>query len=234
MTPDRKGAYRLMDVQDYEGHSRVQCRKLYQDRVGCLATDLHWDGDVLRMTFVRDPAGHLIKRHLRTSRVLCLEERDGLLAVKTLNSVYLLEPVASEALAEVPDLFPAQELDGPWEGELIELWLMEENDHFCKGLYWDAGGTAHPLAVTRHLGMVVDSCLLFDDQEGPGRFYGRYYLESPGQVEFYDTLYGQQDYGVPMLIHNCGTIPLSICREGYGQAGVVDPGKALLFRLDRC
>lgn len=233
MTLDRNAAYRLKDVQDYEGHSRVQSRKLYRDRVGCLATDLHWDGDTLRMTFVRDPAGRLIKRHLHTSRVVCLEERKGQLAVKTLNSVYLLEPAGADALADVPDVFPAEVLDGSCEGELIELYLMEENDHFCKGTYWDARGTAHPLAVCRHVGMVVDSCLLCDAREETGRFYGRYYLQSPGQVEFYDTLYGQQDYSVPMLIHNCGTIPLTICLEGYGQAGTVDPGKAALFRLDR-
>lgn len=79
--------------------------------------------------------------------------------------------------------------------------------------------------------MVVDSCLIFDPREGPERFYGRYYLQSPGEVEFYDTLYGQQDYSVPMLIHNCGTIPLAISLEGYGQMGKVDPGAAVLFRL---
>ena len=37
----------------------------------------------------------------------------------------------------------------------------------------------------------------------------------------------------PMLIHNCGTIPLTISLEGYGQMGRVDPGAAILFRLDR-
>ena len=35
----------------------------------------------------------------------------------------------------------------------------------------------------------------------------------------------------PMLIHNCGTIPLAISLEGYGQMGKVDPGAAVLFRL---
>ena len=35
----------------------------------------------------------------------------------------------------------------------------------------------------------------------------------------------------PMLIHNCGTIPLTISLEGYGQMGKVDPGAAVLFRL---
>lgn len=233
MTLDRNAAYRLKDVQDYEGNSRVESRKLYRDRVGCLATDLHRDGETLRMTFVRDPAGNFIKRHLHTSRVVCLEERDGLLVVKTLYSVYLLEPVGAESLAGVPDIFPAAVLDEPYEGELIELYLMEENDHFGKGIYWDAQGNAHPLAVTHHLGMVVDSCLIFDPQEGPERFYGRYYLQSPGEVEFYDTLYGQQDYSVPILIHNCGTIPLTISLEGYGQMGRVDPGAAALFRLGR-
>ena len=229
---ERNAAYRLLDVQDHQGHSRVESRKLYRDRVGCLATDLHWDGETLRMTFVRDPAGNLIKRHLHTSPVVCAEERNGQLVIRTLNSVYLLEPTGEQLPAEEPLCFPAEALDGTGEGELIELYLMEENDHFCKGTYWDARGAAHPLAVTRHVGMAVDSCLLYDAQDGPGRFYGRYYLQSPGEVEFYDTLYGQQDYSVPFFIHNCGTIPLIISLEGYGQAGTVAPGQAALFRLD--
>lgn len=233
MTWDRKAAYRLTDVQDHQGHSRVESRKLYRDRVGCLATDLHWDGPTLRMTFVRDGAGNYIKRHLHTSTVLGVEERDGLLAVKTENSVYLLEPAGEAVPPEPPLCFPADALGEGYKGELIELYLMEENDHFAKGTYWDARGTAHPLGVSRHLGTVVDSCLLYREDGEPGQYYGRYYLESPGEVEFYDTLYGQQDYSVPILIHNCGTIPLTISLEGYGQAGTVDPGKAALFRLDR-
>lgn len=233
MTLDRKAAYRLLDVQDHQGHSRVESRKLYRDRVGCLATDLHWDGPILRMDFVRDPENRWIKRHLHTSRVLALEERDGLLWIRTQNSVYLLEPADARELAEEPARFPAETLEEPYQGELIELYLTDEGDHFCKGIYWDPQGGAHPLAVSRHVGMVVDTCLLCEAEGDLERIYGRYYLQSPGEVEFYDTLYGQQDYAVPMLLHNCGTTPLEICREGYGPMGRVEPGRAALFRLDR-
>ena len=231
MTLDRNAACRLLDVQDHEGHSRVESRKLYRDRVGCLATDLHRVGATLCMTFVRDPAGGLIQRHLNTSTVIGMEEQNGLLMVKTLNSVYLLEPVG--ALDEVPDVFPEDVLDEGYAGELIELYLSEENDHFRKGTYWNERRAAHPLEVRHHLGMVVDSCLIREADGASGRFYGRYYLNASGKVEFYDTLYGQQDYSVPILIHNCGTIPLAICLEGRGTVGTVDPGKAALFRLDR-
>lgn len=232
MTLDRNAVYRLLDVLDHQGHSRVESRKLYRDRVGCLATDLYWSGKTLRMTFVRDPAGNLIKRHLHTSRVVGLEEQGGLLAVKTLNSVYLLEPVEPQILAEIPDVFPSALLGEPYAGELVELYLMEDGDHFCKGIYWDARRAAHPLELLRHVGMVVDSCLLRDPCGEPERFYCRYYLELPEKVEFYDTLYGQQDYSIPILIHNCGTIPLHILLAIYGEVGTVDPGKAALFRLD--
>lgn len=232
MTLDKNAVYRLLDVLDHQGHSRVESRKLYRDRVGCLAHDLHRDGNTLRMTFVRDPAGNLIKRHLHTSTVVGLEEQRGLLVVKTLNSMYLLEPVEPQVLAENPDVFPAALLGEPYEGELIELYLMEEGDHFCKGIYWDAHRAAHSLELLRHVGMVVDSCLLRDPCGEPERFYCRYYLELPEKVEFYDTLYGQQDYSIPILIHNCGTIPLHILLAIYGEVGTVDPGKAALFRLD--
>lgn len=232
MTLDKNSVYRLLDVLDHQGHSRVESRKLYRDRVGCLATDLHRDGNTLRMTFVRDPAGNLIKRYLHTSTVVSLEERSGLLVIKTLNSVYTLEPVEAQVLAEVPDVFPEVILGKPYEGELIELYLMEDNDHFCKGIYWDAHRAAHSLELLRHMGMLVDSCLLRDPCGEPERFYCRYYLQLPGEVEFYDTLYGQQDYSIPILIHNCGTIPLNILLAGYGRVGTVDPGRAALFRLD--
>lgn len=232
MTLDRKAAYRLTDVQDHRGRSRVESRKLYRDRVGCLATDLHWDGPTLRMVFVRDAGGNFIKRPLHTSTVLGIEETAGRLAVKTLNSVYLLEPVGPDALVEPPDLFPAILPDGTQTEELIELYLSEENDHLCKGLYWDKAGVAHPLTTRIHLGMVVDSCLLYAADEKEERYFARYYLQADDEIQFYDTLYGQQDYSVPLLIHNCGTVPLTISREWYGQVGTVAPGDKALFRLD--
>lgn len=229
MTLDRNAAYRLTDVQDHQGNSRVESRKLYRDRVGCLATDLHWEGQTLRMVFVQDGAGNWIKRRLHTSTVLGIEEKDGCLAVKTLNSVYLLEPAALPE--DLPEEYPAASLEEGDTGELIELYLSEEGNHFCKGTYWDREGTAHPLAASMHLGMVVDSCLI-GDAECMERFYCRYYVQGPRDIEFYDTLYGQQEYVIPLLIHNCGTIPLEIRFEFGGPEGKVLPGSQLLLRPD--
>lgn len=226
MALDRNAAYRLADVQDHQGNSRVESRKLYRDRVGCLATDLHWEGRTLRMVFVRDKAGNWIRRRLRTSTVLGVEEKAGCLAVRTLNSVYLLEPAPLPE--ELPEEYPARSLEEGETGEVIELYLSEEGNHFCKGTYWDGEKTAHPLAASMHLGMAEDSCLI-GEKDCMQRIWCRYYVRGPRDIQFYDTLYRQQDDSIPLLIHNCGTIPLKIHFESGGPEGRVLPGERLLL-----
>lgn len=227
MTLDQNAVYRLLDVQDHQGHSRAQSRKLCRDRVGCLATGFHWDGTALCMTFVRDPAGNFIMRRLHTSTVVSLEERDGRLTVRTQNSLYLLEAVKADLPEGPPRIFPAE---AP-AGVLVELYFSEEGDHFCGGLYWDKAGNAQALACTLHLGMVVDTCLIgLVTDKCLGGFVCRYYLGPPDRIEFYNSLYEARGIAVPIMAHNCGTIPLHFCREWDDLKWTVEPGGRALLR----
>ena len=44
------------------------------------------------------------------------------------------------------------------------------------------------------------------------------------KVEFYDTLYGQQDYSTPMLIHNTGKRDLVVGFQMYPYEWKIEPG----------
>ena len=88
---DKKAVYRLLDVQDHAGRSKVSGRSLYQDRIQCLATNLRLLSGLgqqfVHMDFVQDSQGKWINRHLRTSPVTAIEDGD-VLKITTRNSVY--------------------------------------------------------------------------------------------------------------------------------------------------
>ena len=206
--------YRLTDVLDKAGQSKVQSRALYRERVGCLAQNLrlcdYGGADVVRMIFVQDPNGNWINRTLRTSPVESVTE-DSLLTITTENSVYLLEPA--------PD--PVRDY-GTGEN-LLELFLSDEGDRFCRGVWYDGEGLPHDLACLVHAGMFVDSCLITPEEEGYGELIlCRYFLREDG-VEFYNSLYWQ-DPPMPLLLHNCGGAPLRVELEGWGEVCTIPPG----------
>ena len=97
--------------------------------------------------------------------------------------------------------------------ELIELYLTDEGDRFAKGYYYDGDGNAHELIACIHQGMLVDTCLIHCASDDLMlRFVCRYYI-APDEVMFYNTLYGQQDYSLPILIHNNSAEPMTITLE---------------------
>ena len=216
---DTRKAYRLLDVRDLEGQSKADSKELYRERVGCIATGIrkstyysHDDVLILRMFFVQDAEGRWINRALRTSPVTEIREQGEILEIQTQNSVYVLEQTK----------MPEPEYRD--EAELIELYLNDEDTRFCKGFYYDADKKPHELACYVHVGTFVDTCLIhLAEEEFMGATACRYYLRY-GSVEFYDTLYHQQDYSRPMLIHNTSLHPMRIKFEGFPAVWTIAPG----------
>lgn len=130
--------------------------------------------------------------------------------ISTMNSVYILER------AELAEAEPRD------EAELIELYLSCEGMCFCKGFYYDAEKKRHELECLVHVGMHTDSCLICIADDGLGSIACRYFPGERG-VEFYDTIYNQQDYSTRMLIHNSDTRPLEIRFERFDAVWTIEP-----------
>ena len=153
---EENSAYRLIDVRDHLGNSKVESRDLYMERVGSITKHIkcsttHFNGEtyhIIQMDFVQDKEGHCIYKHLRTSPVQEINEVLDHIEIKTLNSVYVLEP------AQLP-LMKYQDTS-----ELIELYLSDEDSRFVRGVYYDGDRQPHDLGSFVHVGMVVDSCLV--------------------------------------------------------------------------
>ena len=116
----------------------------------------------------------------------------------------------------------------------IELFLRDEGDRFDRGSYYDEAGEAHPLDCFVHAGMFTDSCLIYPRSEWDGMALCRYFPREDG-VEFYDTLYGQQDYSTPLRIHNVGKEPLRVRFQFFPPVWTIPPGERkdiLPYRAD--
>lgn len=202
---DVESAYRLVDVQDHSGASKVESRDLYKERVGCIAKKIRTQTlnieekpyQIIRMEFVMDSSGRWIYKRLRTSPVLDVYKKNGRVEIKTINSIYVLEP------AELPTQEYQDAVD------LIELYLSDEGNRFVKGFYYDADKAPHELEAFVHEGLIVDSCLVHFADDFITGIVCRYFIQ-PETIEFYDTLYHQQEYNTPILIHNCSDKPMKV------------------------
>lgn len=209
--------YRLTDVQDHEGHSKVRSRELYMNRINCIATNVQTETrgiyTVAHLDFVYDKNNVPIHRHLRTSPLAELHVNGDSLHIRTWNSVYVLERV------EPPEVTYQDAAD------LIELYLNNEEYNFAAGYYYDAEKKPHKLDCSIHAGMVTDSCLIcFEDG-----IVCRYFPSASGVV-FYNTIYKQQDYSRPILIHNVGRDALRIRFEGFPAVWTILPGQEKTIR----
>lgn len=211
--------YRLISVTDKEGNDKTHERRLYEERVGCLATDFIYDkvgrlgGYRLHMRFVEDEAGKPICRRLHTSPVLKVEETETGIKLFTYNSIYVFESATLKAPSYAE------------EALLIELYLSAEEDYyFCKGFYYDEEKYPHNLMGHVHVGMFQDSVLVSLEENAMDtacRFFP--YCEF---IVFYDTLYGQQPYSIPMLIHNAGKSSFRVEFEGYPCKWTIKPNES--------
>ena len=213
---DNTKAYRLVDVRDHEGNSKVETQELYMARVGCVSKSIQlgipWNGrSCMYMEFIQDREGNWINLRLRTSLVDDIQEKDGVVEIRTQNSIYVLEPA---------ELREPEYLD---EAEVIELYLSTDAQFkFCTGFYYNAEKEPLELVCHAHAGTFQDSCLIclksFPYDTACRYFPSRY------SIEFYNTLYRQQDYSRRLLIHNVGKDYLTVSFEGFNAEWRIAPG----------
>ena len=219
---DNKQAYRLIRVTDTNGVDKTDADELYSSVAGCVACDLRYDLRTsyvgayrMYLDFVQDESGTWINRTIHTSPVLKVEVTEDGLNVHTCYSVYVFEKAT---LQETPVCA---------DKNTIELYLsMDEKYHFAKGFYRDEEGKSHELCAHVHTGMLVDTVLIgAQDTAVFGEYVCRYFYRST--IEFYDTLYHQQDYSMPMLIHNTSKErDLVVCFERYDKQWTIAPGES--------
>ena len=113
---------------------------------------------------------------------------------------------------------------------IIELYLKDTGSNFGKGFFYDEEGKVHELG--RHVagGMFIDTVLVHL-MESPGEFVCRYYPQYAG-IEFYNTIYRQQDYSRDMLIHNVGEKPLTIRFQRSENVIILAPGESKTIKLE--
>ncbi len=219
---DPNQPYRLIRVTDSHGVDKAQFDSLYMERLRCVTDQISYDvfetyggHHRLRMTFVQDEDGNPIRRGLLTSFVSKVEEQGEELHIHTQNSIYILKKA---------------ELAKPkYRGDvsnLIELYLSSVEDHsFARGVYYDEAKQPHELKECVHIGMIRDSVLL--DMEGSVEpITVARYFPGANSITFYDTLYQEQDYSTPMLIHNTGKTDLVIWFQFYDHQWTIAPGEA--------
>lgn len=219
---NKEQTYRLIAVTDKNGTDKVHSSQLYESHINCIATNFHYDefsyyeGKYrMRMMFVQTKSGLWCSRYLHTSFVSQVEENENQIKIYTNNSIYTFEK------AELKKI-PYRD-----ESNLIELYLsLEDNDYFGKGIYYDTDKKPYELEKKVHIGTFQDSVLIKcpDCKNLQELFVCRYFPN--GYVEFYDTLYGQQDYSTPMLIHNTGKNPLIICFQFYPHKWTIASGES--------
>lgn len=214
--------YKLIDVLDYNLVSKVEDEPMYKGIVNyttkCIRErNFGNDKFAVRIEFAFNTRGEWTNKNIRTSMVSQIVEKDNLFKIYTANSIYVFEP----AEKPVPVYQDA--------AELIELYINDEMNCFCKGFYYDENKQPEELFSMTHLGMVVDSCLICTKE---GVFFSspicRYFIRNNG-VEFYDTLYNQQDYSTKMLIHNTADVAMTISFEFSDVIYEIAPGESVEF-----
>lgn len=215
--------YRLVDILDRDGNSRAETdirhREFYRDLMGCIVRNIREDTSfrtshkIMRVDVVQDSKGHWINRNFKTSPLEELRElADGGLEIVTARSIYRFAP---------GELTPLVYQDA---ADLIELYLCDENWQFATGFYYDSEKKPHPLVGDLHLGTFQDSVMVCLE-ESRGICTCRYFPMG-SVIEFYDTLYRQQEYPYPFLIHNTGKTPLEIRFQRFKATWTILPGKA--------
>lgn len=213
--------YQLLDVRDLFGRSKAHMNELYSRRVGCITDNIYirpyssqTEGLHLYVWFTQDKDGNFINRRLRTSEVSEVIVGEDIQVI-TANSIYVFR----ETQPKTPELRQAT--------NLLEFWLGTGDYLFDKGVHYDDSGVPHLLTNSVHLGTFQDSCLI-QYQETMCPTVARFFPHHAG-VEFYDTIYGQQDYSTPMLIHNTGKMPLTVEFQFGGVEHIIEPGEDLLI-----
>lgn len=215
--------YRLTAIFDRQGNRRSRSdpkrKEFYRSLEGCIAqniregTYLFSDEKIMRIDIIQDPDGNWINRNFHTSPMEEIRElENGGLEIITMRSVYRFEPAEPRA--------PVYQDDA----ELIELYLCDQNYQFAAGYYYDADKQPHQLKDSVHLGTFQDSVLI-SQSDNFSNCVCRYFPLGR-TVEFYDTIYQQQDYSRRLLIHNTGSTPLTIRFQGFQASWIIHAGES--------
>jgi len=213
-------SFRLLDVLDHEGNSKRDTHEMYQRIIGSIAKNIRrepysWFSDpdkkVARMQFVQSNDGKWMNYNITTSPVLDIQDEDNRIQLYTENSLYIFEPA---------EIVPPEYLD---EAEVIELYLTNDSHYkFCTGFYYDGDKKPSELVCHVHAGTLQDSCLI-TLKESPGVITCRYF-PFRYSLEFYNTIYRQQDYSRRLFIHNVGKDTLTVSFERFKAEWRIAPG----------
>ncbi len=219
---EKDAIYQLISVTDKAGKNKAVDGSFYEERINCIATNFHYDDCPshgrfyrLHMDFVQKENGDWVKRHLHTSTVREVEENEFGLIIYTSYSIYTFKKaVLKEAVYQDA-------------ANLIELYMsMEDDFYFGKGFYYDKNKQPHELKKWVHLGMFQDSVLIYPKTSDPSMGTVCRYFPYHSLIEFYDTLYHQQEYKTPMLIHNTGNDNLPVKFQEDSRTWTIKPGEA--------
>lgn len=219
---DNRKIYKLSEITDKNGISKINESELYQEIIGAKVRNLLLeeisDGEhqsALRME-MKTRHGKIFD--FQTSLVCGITEEAEGLTVTTHNSIYRFE--------ETGDF--SDELKNPPAARkgCIELYLRSVGDRFCQGYYYNAQGKAIELECVVHSGMMADSCLIVTKgEECEETIVCRYFPRCSGTIQFYNNIYNEQRQSLPILIHNEGSEPLFIKFQRSSAKIEIEPGK---------
>ena len=199
-------AYRLISVMDLNGNKKDE-EDFYKARVGCIAQnirtcDTNNGTQIVRADFIQNAEGRLIQLGLRTSTITEIEEDENQIRIHTKYSIYNFE------IAELP-VECYQDA-----ANLIELYLTDHGDKFCKGYYYDEHRQHHALEEHLHIGTFGASTVLVKVKDhfflDRFKYLCRYYVSGMNIIKFYDTFYNQQPYDTEIRIHNESTSLMTV------------------------
>lgn len=213
--------YRLIDVTDHKGKSKVDENSIYQHWIGCVAKNIRKQEyygtrhECVHMEFFLDSTGEYLHRTLRTSPVTEIRELGHGIQIRTTNNVYVLEE------------FTVSEPETEQNSYLIELWLDNSHTNFCRGYFYSPTGNHQGLYPCVHLGMNEYSVLLnLNDDSFPA--ICRYY---PGfsEIKFFNTPFHRSKHKTQILIHNVGEHVLHVTFRGAPDVYKIMSGGNLLI-----
>ncbi len=219
--------YKLIDILNYNLVSKVESKPMYKGIINCTTKSFRErnfgnnhsgeDKFAIRIDFAFNARGEWTNKNIRTSMVSQIIETDNLLKIYTANSIYIFE-TTEKPVPVYQD-----------SAQLIELFINDEMNRFCKGFYYDENKEPHMLDCFTNYEM-NETCghVHIWENNRISETVCRFYIHEKG-IEFYDTLYHQQDYSKKMLIHNTADNPITISFQFSDVSYVIAPGGSIEF-----
>ena len=211
--------YRLIDVTDRKGKSKIDENSIYQHWIGCVAKYIRKQKyygtrhECVHMELFLDSAGSYLHRTLRTSPVAEIRELGHEIQIRTTDTVYVLEDVIGSETEQ--------------NSCLIELWLDNSHTNFCKGYFYSPTGNRQGIYPCVHLGINEYSVLLnLNDDSFPD--ICRYDPSFSG-IKFLNTPCQKLKHNTQILLHNVGEHMLHVTYKGNPTVYKIMSGGSLLI-----